>query len=58
VDAEKASHNHISFGIFGNDLQAKLQGMLHLEWGRFHGAQRTKMLDPIEETLQPIVVCV
>jgi hypothetical protein len=38
MDIEKAPHGHISFGILGDDLQAELQRMLHLEWGRFHGA--------------------
>lgn len=30
VDAKKALHNHISFGILRGNLQAKLQGMLDL----------------------------
>jgi hypothetical protein len=38
VDIEKAPQSHISFGILGVDLQAELQGMLRLEWGRLHGA--------------------
>jgi hypothetical protein len=33
VDAEKAPHGHISFGILGDDLQVEFQGVLRLEWG-------------------------
>jgi hypothetical protein len=46
VDAEKAPHDHISFGILGNDLQAELQGVLRLEWGQLHGAQMNKNVGP------------
>ncbi|CAK9215083.1 unnamed protein product [Sphagnum troendelagicum] len=37
VDAKKASHDHISFGILGDDLKAEVQGVLRMEWGRLHG---------------------
>jgi hypothetical protein len=33
VDVEKALHGHISYGILGDNLQAELQGVFHLEWG-------------------------
>jgi hypothetical protein len=33
MDAEKAPHGHISFGIFGHNLHAEFHGVLHLEWG-------------------------
>jgi hypothetical protein len=46
MDAEKAPHDHISFAILGDDLQAKLQGVLRLEWGQLHGAQTNKNARP------------
>jgi hypothetical protein len=46
VDAGKALHGHISFGIVGNNLEAKLQGMLRLEWGQLHGTQTNKNVGP------------
>ncbi len=46
VDVEKLPHGHISFGILQNDLQAKLHGMLCLEWGRLHGPQMNKNARP------------
>ncbi len=52
VDAKKASHDHISFGILGDNLQAELNGV------DFMAHKRTKMLDPIEETLLPVIACV
>jgi len=58
VDAKKAPHDHISFGILGDNLQAELQSMLCLEWVDFMAHKRTKMLDPIEETLLPVIACV
>jgi hypothetical protein len=42
MDAEKAPHGHISFGILGDDLQAELQSELHLEKGQLHGAHTNK----------------
>ncbi len=49
MDAEKALHDHISFGILGDDLQVKLQGMLRLKWGQLHGAQTNKNVGPYWE---------
>jgi len=46
VDAEKAPHGHISFGILRDDLQVEFQGVLRLEWGRFHGTQMNKNVGP------------
>jgi hypothetical protein len=46
VDVKKAPHSHISFGILGEDLQAKLKGMFRLEWGQLHGAQINKNVGP------------
>ncbi|CAM6021882.1 unnamed protein product [Sphagnum balticum] len=46
VDAEKAPHGHISFGILGDNLQAELQSVLRLEWGRLHGTQTNKNARP------------
>jgi hypothetical protein len=54
VDIEKAPHGHTSIGILKDDLLAKLQGVLCLEWGWLHGAQMKKMLDPIKETPLPV----
>jgi hypothetical protein len=46
MDAKKAPHNHISFCILRDKLQAKLQGVLCLEWGQLHGAQTNKNVGP------------
>ncbi len=40
TDASKRSGFPI--GILGDYLQAELQGVLSLEWGRLHGAQTNK----------------
>jgi hypothetical protein len=46
VDAKKALHSHILFCILRDKLQAKLQGVLRLEWGQLHGAQMNKNVGP------------
>jgi len=46
MDAEKAPHGHISFGILGDDLQVELKSVFCLEWGRLHGAQMNKNVGP------------
>jgi hypothetical protein len=58
VDAKKASHNHVSFGILRDDLQAELQGVLRLEWGRLHGTQMSKNARPYWRNMLPVTTCV